>query len=149
MKTHILIVAALLSIYWIALPLALPRSSPQLSNGQCLSRADSVPASIPVLIPLLEECSALLPADVELIADLGDQYEHAGQWAAAEAAYQRALTIDPEYADVRRRLAILMLRRGARDDARSQIEAALRIQPNRQVLLDLLHGAGGTSLRLP
>ena len=142
---HIPIAAGLLVVYWVALPLPLPRSSTQLSNERCLSLADNAPQPDQPLA-LLEQCSAQLPNDVELLADLGGEYERAGQWHSAEAAYLRALTIDPQYADVRRRLAVLMLRRGARDDARRQIEAALQVQPNRKVLLDLLAETGGTNL---
>jgi tetratricopeptide (TPR) repeat protein len=65
-------------------------------------------------------------------------YEAAGQPDRAEAAYQRALAVDAEYADVRRRLAMLMLRRGATDEARRQVEAALLVQPNRAALRTLL-----------
>lgn len=132
------IAAALLCLYWIALPAPLSRSSGELSTIECLTLADSRRGDHPGWIPALERCSRLLPADVELMADLGVAYEAAGQPDRAEAAYRRALAVDAEYADVRRRLAMLMLRRGATDEARRQVEAALLVQPNRAALRTLL-----------
>lgn len=71
------------------------------------------------------------------MADLGRAYESLDRPAEAEATYQRALSIDADYADVRGRLATLMLMRGAVDEARRHAEMALRVQPNRQALREL------------
>jgi hypothetical protein len=46
--------------------------------------------------------------------------------------------LTPDYADVHARLAELLLARGAGGEARSHAEAALRLQPNRRTLIDLL-----------
>ena len=59
----------------------------------------------------------------------------------AEAAYRRALERNADYADVHARLARLLLRRQAAAEARAHVESALRLQPNRQELLDLLDGS--------
>lgn len=72
------------------------------------------------------------------MADLGREYESAHRPADAEAVYQRALAVDPDYADLQARLATLLLQRGAAADARAHAEHALRVQPNRRALLDLL-----------
>jgi tetratricopeptide (TPR) repeat protein len=133
----IAIAASLLCLYRIALPVAPTPSVTGASTARCLTLADRTPEASP--LSELEQCSALLPSDADLTADLGAAYEAAGQLEEAESAYRRALTIDPEFADVRRSLAGLLARRGARDDARRQIEAALRVQPNRSELLEQLH----------
>ena len=91
-----------------------------------------------VPIALIEQCAGLLPEDAELLADLGLAYDAAGREDDAEAAYRRALERDPDYADVHARLARLLLRRQAAAEARAHVESALRLQPNRQELLDLL-----------
>ena len=48
------------------------------------------------------------------------------------------LALDPSYADVHVRLAALLLGRGAAADARDHAEQALRIQPNRARVRQLL-----------
>jgi Flp pilus assembly protein TadD len=107
------------------------------SSEECLTMADR-PAVGASSITQLERCGTVVPNDVELIADLAAAYEAAGRAADAEAAYQRALTIDDEYADVHARLAALLLARGDAGQAKAHAEAALRLQPNRRSILDLL-----------
>ena len=137
---QVALAGALLSLYWIVLPVPLSQSPALPSTPECLTRADAAPAEGPGAgsVNALERCSALLPADVELMMDLGAAHEAAHRFERAEEAYRRALVVDPEYAEARRRLAALMLRRGAKEDARAQLESALRVQPNRKALLDLL-----------
>ena len=69
-------------------------------------------------------------------------YERIGKPTQAEAIYRKALLIDPQYAELRLRLGRLLLQRGAHAEARDQAARALRVQPNRQALLDLLDAAG-------
>jgi tetratricopeptide (TPR) repeat protein len=135
-RKQLFVAAALLGVFWIALPVPLPPGAAGESTMSCLSESAD-PLRQPVPIETLEECSRQLPADVELLASLGDRYALDGRVEQAETAYQRVLENDPDYADVRRRLAALMLRRGETAAARKQIETALRVQPNRQALLDL------------
>ncbi|MEZ5283318.1 MAG: tetratricopeptide repeat protein [Vicinamibacterales bacterium] len=75
--------------------------------------------------------------DVEVLADVGAAYEAAGRSAEAETAYRRGLARDPEYADLHARLARLLAARGAAAEARTHVESALTLQPNRRDLLDL------------
>jgi tetratricopeptide (TPR) repeat protein len=128
------IAASLLCLYGLALPMKPPQSVTGAPIARCLTEADRPRDASP--IPELEQCSALLPSDAELIADLGGAYEAAGRLGEAESAYRLALSIDPEFADVRRSLARLLARRGAMDEARRQLETALRVQPNRNELLE-------------
>ena len=140
---RIAIPAGALCILSVALPVALPTAPSGVSAAECIAIVDQ-PAK-PHEDATLERCTALYPKDVELLADLGARYEARGEAANAEAAYARALTIDPGYAELRLRLGRLLLKRGAAADARSQAEAALRVQPNRHALLDLLRDASQAS----
>jgi tetratricopeptide (TPR) repeat protein len=88
----------------------------------------------------LEECSVQHPDEVGVLAELARRYEPIDS-GRAEALYRRALARDPGYADLRLALGTLLLRKGAAADARTEAETALRIQPNRRALLELLHAA--------
>ena len=133
--------AALLCVFWLALPVRLQRASGGPSNEECLRLADCPPADTHADLATLERCSAVVVDDVELMADLGAAYESAHRPADAESVYRRAIALDPDYADLRARLAVLLLQRGAADEARAHLTAALRVQPNRRALLDLLDQA--------
>jgi len=129
-----------LCLFAVCLPVAVPLPPSGLSQGECLTLADSPPAG-PADVALMERCSAWHPEDAVLMGDLASTYEASGQPARAEAAYTRALTLDPDFADLRLRLGTLLLRRGAAAVAEAEATAAHRIQPNRQALLDLLQAA--------
>jgi len=137
-RVQILAAAALLCAFWLALPVRIQWASSGPSTEECLSLADSPPSGTPDGLSALERCSALVADDVELMADLGSQYESAGRPVDAEAVYRRALAIDPAYADLHRRLATLLLQRGAALEARVHAEEALRVQPHRRALQDIL-----------
>ena len=128
---------AVLVVCAMTLPASMAGPSSGVSKEDCLVLAER-PDSAP--LPLLEQCSALYPRDAELLADIGQAYESHDP-ARAEAAYVRALAVDPGYADLRLRLARLLLRRGAAADAITQAEAALRLQPNRAAIVDFLADA--------
>ena len=140
-RTQIVVLASVLAVFAMALPLSSRSAVSGVSSTECSTLQDNAsPTSPAVPLSLLERCSTVFPADVELLADLGARYE-ATDPARSEAAYRRALAIDPGYADVRLRLGWLLVRRGAKLEARGQAEAALRVQPNRRALLDLLRAA--------
>ena len=80
------------------------------------------------------------------MGDLGSAYEASGQLARAEEAYRRALALDPDFADLRLRLGTLLLRRGDAAEAEAEATQALRVQPNRQALLDLQQASRQTRL---
>jgi tetratricopeptide (TPR) repeat protein len=130
--------AAVLAVLIIALPIRLHRAGNEASAETCLRLADHPPAEGHDAIGELERCSAVVPLDVELLADLGAAYEGAGRPLDAEKTYQNVLALDPSYADVHVRLATLLLGRGAAGDARDHAEQALRIQPNRARVRQLI-----------
>ena len=144
--TRILWSIGVLAVLWVVLPVELPRSASGVSHAECLTLSDAPPeaAHAPV-VEAFERCSALNPTDVQLLADLGWLRESSGQWGAAEAAYGRALEVDPGSADLRVRLARLLLKRGDIDGARRQAEAARRVQPDRQTVLDFLEEMRGNA----
>lgn len=129
---------AALCLFAAVLPVALPlpRSGP--SSETCLTLVDAPLPPGPAALSALERCSAIAPHDAALLEDLGAAYEAANAPARAETAYRQALALDPDAADVRVQLGRLALARGDREEARRDIEAALRLQPNRRALLDLL-----------
>ena len=132
------------------LPVTLPLPTTGRSSDDCLILADAPPEQPAGNLDMLKRCSALLPADAELAGDLGRAYEAAGDLARAEAAYRQALAIDGDYADVRLRLGWLLLHRGAVTEARAEATTALRIQPGRPALIELLQAAqGGPAGHLP
>jgi tetratricopeptide (TPR) repeat protein len=140
-RARVLAAAAVLCVLWIALPVRLSQSSGGPSIAECSTLADTPAARRAGIIAALERCSALLPRDTELLADLGGEYEADGRPERAENIYRQAIAIDPGYADLRLRLGRLMLRRGDAGEAQQQAEAALRIQPNRKALIELLDEA--------
>ena len=67
--------------------------------------------------------------DVQKLTDLGDRYGAGGQRERAEAAYRRALDVDPRDGDIHVRLGELLWQRGGRAGAHAEAEAALRWHP--------------------
>jgi tetratricopeptide (TPR) repeat protein len=147
--SSILAPAVVLCLFAVFLPVSIPLPASGLSKEACLTLADTPVAARNNDFSLLERCSAICPNDVELLKDLGAAYESASAASRAEATYRRALSVDPSYAELRLRLGLLLLRRGADAEARHEATEALRVQPNRQALLDLLRAAdkslGGAS----
>ena len=147
--TRILASLAAVCLMAAALPRPSPRPALDVSAESCLTMSDTPPGTGPSALAALERCHALLPADVELMADLGAAYESAGVRERAEAIYARALAADPGYAELRLRLGRLLLSRGALTEARRQAEAGLLTQPNRKALRDLLQAAGPPDPKVP
>ena len=130
-----------LALFAALLPVRLPAGPPGASRDECLALSDTPARSNPGAQRQLEQCSWLYPDDATLLGDLAGTYERADATAQAETTYRRALAIDPDFAELRLRLGRLLLRRGAAAEARGEAEAALRVQPNRLALLDLLHAS--------
>jgi Flp pilus assembly protein TadD len=138
---RLLLPLLILVLFAIVLPAPPPDASRGVTDQHCVTLADTPFHPESDAVPRLERCTRLYPDDSELAGDLAAAYEAAGDPVRAEAAYKRALTIDPGYADLRLRLGYLLLRRGAAVEAAREAEAALRIQPNRSVLAQLLRQA--------
>jgi tetratricopeptide (TPR) repeat protein len=136
--------AAVLAVLIVALPIRLHRAANEASAETCLRLADHPPGEGREAMNELERCSAVVPMDVELLADLGAAYESAGRPLDAEKTYQNILALDPNYADVHVRLATLLIGRGAVGEARDHAEQALRIQPNRTRVRRLLDEIAGS-----
>jgi len=135
-RIRIAAIVALLGLSWLLFPVRIPGDT-GASTDECLRLADH-PPNAAVSIVVLEQCVKVVPADVELQADLGDVYARAGRDADAERTYRQVLDIDPDYADVQIKLATLLIRRGAGAEARQHAERALSVQPNRQSIRELL-----------
>lgn len=136
-RVRIAAATALLVLCWLTLPVQLQHSALDPSDEMCLTLADEPPSGLASLATL-ERCTVLLPDDGELLADLGAMYEAGGRLADAEAIYRRLLARDNEYGDLHVRIAKLLRVRGAIDEARAHAEAALRLQPNRRAVQNLL-----------
>lgn len=122
---------AVLGVLSLALPMRLPDGGSDRSIADCLTLADSPSHDLAAL----ERCHQLVPTDVELAADLAAEYAKTRPDAAIEI-YKKILELDPLYAEVRLRLARLLRDNGDDAGARSQVDAALRIQPNRRALTE-------------
>jgi tetratricopeptide (TPR) repeat protein len=135
-RPSVLAPVAVLCLFAGTLPTQIAGRSAGPSSEHCLMLADSVALMTPERQAQLEQCSALYPDDVELLAELGSSYESIDR-EKAERTYQRVLQLDPDYADVRLRLGRLLLAGGSAGEALKQADAALRVQPNRLALLEL------------
>ena len=132
-----LVALVVLGVLRVVLPMPLPAAANERSLADCLMLADTPSSDI----ASLERCHALVPDDVELTADLAAAYASAGRADDAIGAYGRVLDLDPFYADARERLARLLIAKGDKAAARAQIDAALRVQPNRSALVALAREA--------
>ncbi len=129
---------AALALLAVMLPVSLPPST-EGPAADCLTLPEA-PAGA-ARSAALERCRAANPGAGTLLADLGIAREARGRLAAAESAYRQALVVDPDLADVRLRLARLLLARGDADGARLEAAAALVMEPNRRAAVELLEEA--------
>lgn len=124
----------------VALPVTLPHNGSPIADEACLGLSN-LPLVDATPTDALERCSSLYPTDVDLLAMVGSRYERARQNDRAEAVYRQVLDLEPDYADVRLRLGVLLLNRGAATDAAREARIALATQPHRRALVDLLRDA--------
>ena len=79
-----------------------------------------------------EAALALDPELAEAHAALGlTRYLHDWDWEAAESSFERAVAHDPSYSEVRHWYAMMLMATGRYDAAVEQIDAAIRIAPER------------------
>jgi tetratricopeptide (TPR) repeat protein len=141
---RILLPVGVLALYALTLPIRPMTVGGGSTTSECLTLTAHPPrGSALELRASYERCLTLAPDEVELMADLGGQFEAAGDRVRAEELYRRALTIDPGFAGVRLRLGEILLRRGDLEGARREATTALKSRPNSRAVLDLLQRAGG------
>lgn len=135
---------AILAVMVLALPVQLDRASDGSSGDDCLTLADRpLPPNSAALVPTFERCRTVAAGDAVLLADLGAAYAAAGRANDAERAYRDAIAADPDYANAHVSLAAALADRGERAEARVHAEAALRLQPNRAAIVQLLAAIDG------
>lgn len=130
--------AAVLVVACVALPVTLPRQDDRDANTACASL--NAPTASPGLA-VLERCFASHPRDTQAMVALGDAFRRVGEDRRAEDVYRAVLRVDAGYAEVRVRVARLLLDHHDFGAAAVEINAALLIQPNRRELQDLLVAA--------
>jgi len=113
----------------VVLPIRADDAAERASTVECLTLSARAPANDAAPIPSYERCRDLDPHDAVLAYDLATLYESLGD-PRAEGSYQRAVTIDPSYADAYVRLGWLRLRAGDAAGARHDAERALGLAPN-------------------
>jgi tetratricopeptide (TPR) repeat protein len=96
---------------------------------------------------VLERCLTLEPTDIELMLDLGSDYEAAGRWDEAERLYRRALEVDRLDGELHLRLARLLMRRGDVAAARAEGEAALASLPGNADAREMIERASAGTAR--
>lgn len=138
-RPSLLAAIAVVSLLIAVLPASMAKPASGVSQQECLTLGDR-PVTQGATVALLEECSALYPDDVELLERLAVAYQTADSDRAIRI-YTRALELDPSFADLRLRLGRLLLRQGDPAGTLQQVDAALRVQPNRQALLSLRNEA--------
>ncbi len=87
---------------------------------------------------LFAKTAATTPGSTRALLGVGRAAERRGDIAAAAAAYQKALEINPDYPDALSNLAGIYARQGRVDEARQMIERALRAAPNHPRLMSNL-----------
>lgn len=127
-------------LFWLWLPAPFPRPPVLASAEECAALAEGGSPAAKDLRQL-QECIALDPDDVDLLADLAAAQESAGSPELAVATYRRALTLASEDGELRLRLGRLLMRRGEAAEAADQAALGLQVQPNRPELVELLGAA--------
>jgi tetratricopeptide (TPR) repeat protein len=138
-RPSLLAAIAVVFLLIAVLPASMAKPASGVSQQECLTLGDR-PVAQGATVAVLEECSALYPDDVELLEHLAAAYQTTDSDRAIRI-YTRALELDPSFADLRLRLGRLLLRQGDPAGTLQQVDAALRVQPNRQALLSLRNEA--------
>jgi Flp pilus assembly protein TadD len=76
-----------------------------------------------------QEAARLHPNDANLSYDVGQCYEHEGQWDKAREAYQECLRLAPNHADCHHTLAALLYSQGNKAAATALVERWLHDEP--------------------
>lgn len=87
------------------------------------------PATTAQLIPP-EATAQANPDSSQAQFELGNAYVEAGQWEQAQAAYQKAIELDPNYQAAYANLGVVYYQLGKLDLAALQYQKALELKPN-------------------
>ncbi len=84
-------------------------------------------------VPLLEKKAAQQPRKPQFQHLLGLAFQDAGRTAAAEASFQKALRIDPDFAAAHLNLGYLYANQGKAAEAKKHFEAFLTLSPDSEL----------------
>jgi len=76
---------------------------------------------------LLTRCEAISPGQVDFEVLRGVLYDDLGRSAAAESVFRQVLVSEPNNLDAKYRLGVALLRQGRPEEARAELEAAIRL----------------------
>jgi tetratricopeptide (TPR) repeat protein len=108
--------------------LAYPFIQQQLSGGG--EPVNTPPPNLQAPGPDLEATLQANPGSAEVHFKLGNSYYEVGQWDQAIAAYQQAITLDPNYQAAYANLGVAYYQQQQFDLAVSQYKKALELDPN-------------------
>jgi hypothetical protein len=117
-----------------------------LALGASWNLGAAVPRNLQIALDEQQRLAAASPADAQIHNDLGNLLELAGDREGAEAAYQKAATIDPTLTSARFNLALLyqqMGRNGKAIDLLQEVVAIDRTHPAANFQLGALYEARG------
>jgi tetratricopeptide (TPR) repeat protein len=90
-------------------------------------------------IPLIERALERLPESLQLWFWLGAAHERTGQPAAAEGAFRRVLSLNPEFAPALNYLGYMWVEKGENlEEAQQLVQRAVALEPNNGAYVDSL-----------
>jgi tetratricopeptide (TPR) repeat protein len=139
---QIVTAAGVAALFALSLPIRVNDAAARSSSDECVTLSQRPPGHEAAgAIPRYLRCLELEPRDVVLLRDVGLLYEESGDVARAEKMYQRALGIDPAYADVHARMGWLLLRKGDKGAARASADRAAALTLNASAVAALREAA--------
>jgi Flp pilus assembly protein TadD len=94
-----------------------------------MTAAAAVPPNIQAALARQQRLAAERPRDAAVLNDLGNLLVMAGEPAAAEAAYRRAVEVDPHRLSAQYNLGLLLVQGGKTNEARQLFEKVIEIEP--------------------
>lgn len=94
-----------------------------------MTAAAAVPPNIQAALERQQRLAAERPQDAAVLNDLGNLLVMAGEPSEAEAAYRRAVEVDPHRLSAQYNLGLLLLQRGKTGEARQLFEKVIEIEP--------------------
>ena len=94
-----------------------------------MTAAAAVPPNIQAALERQQRLAAERPQDAAVLNDLGNLLVMAGEPSEAEAAYRRAVEVDPHRLSAQYNLGLLLLQAGKTGEARQLFEKVIEIEP--------------------